>query len=158
AAVKSHVHIPVAVKLTPFFSSFAAFARRLDEAQADGVVLFNRFYQAHFDLERLEGKPTLHASTQDDLLLRLHWAPNLFGRIKAHIGITGGIHTPLDVLKALMAGGRVAMMASALLLHGIDYLTSVLLGLEEWMEDHDYANIDQLLGSMSLLRVSDPPL
>jgi dihydroorotate dehydrogenase (fumarate) len=158
SAVKAHVRIPVAVKLNPFFSSFAAFARRLDEARADGVVLFNRFYQPDFDVERLEVIPTLQASTQDDLLLRLHWAAILFGRIKAHIGITGGIHTPLDVIKSLMAGGRVGMLASALLLHGIEYLTSMLRGLEEWMEDHDYANIDQLLGSMSLLRVSDPPL
>jgi dihydroorotate dehydrogenase (fumarate) len=154
--VKAHVRIPVAVKLPPYFTAFASFARQLDEAGADSLVLFNRFYQPDFDLERREVVPTLHPSTPAELLSRLHWTAILFGRIKADLAVTGGVHTHLDVLKVLMAGGRVAMMTSALLMRGLDHLTEVLMGLQEWMGEREYANIDQLIGSMSLLRVTDP--
>jgi len=154
--VKAHISIPVMVKLPPYFSSFAAFARQLDEAGANGLVLFNRFYQPEFDLERMALVPTLHLSSPSELLLRLHWAAVLFGRIKADLAVTGGVHSHLDVLKVLVAGGHVAMMTSALLLHGIDHLTEVLLALEEWLREREYHSVEQFLGAMSLRRVSDP--
>ncbi|MDW8355706.1 MAG: dihydroorotate dehydrogenase-like protein, partial [Bryobacterales bacterium] len=120
--VKASVRIPVAVKLAPYFSSMAHMAKQLDEAGADGLVLFNRFYQPDFDLENLEVVPALHLSTPHELLLRLHWVATLYGQIKADMAVTGGVHTAHDVLKAMMAGARVAMMTSALLRHGIDHI------------------------------------
>lgn len=154
--VKASVRIPVAVKLAPYFSAMANMAKRLDEAGADALVLFNRFYQPDFDLDNLEVIPNLNLSTTHELRLRLHWVATLYGHVKADMAITGGIHTALDVLKAMMAGARVAMMTSALLEHGIDHLETVLSDLKAWMEEHEYESIQQMQGSMSRKAVADP--
>ncbi len=154
--VKAGVRIPVAVKLGPYFSSMAHMAKKLDEAGADGLVLFNRFYQPDFDLENLEVVPALHLSTPHELLLRLHWVATLYGHVRADLAVTGGVHTAHDVLKAMMAGARVAMMTSALLRHGIDHIRTVLRDLVEWMEEHEYESVRQMQGSMSRRNVADP--
>jgi dihydroorotate dehydrogenase (fumarate) len=156
-AVRAEVSIPLAVKLSPFFTAPAAFAARLVEAGASGLVLFNRFYQPDFDLERLEVVPSLHLSTPQELLLRLHWTAILYGNVNADIAVTGGVHSALDVLKVIMAGGRVAMTTSALLKFGIDHLKVMLQEITNWLADHDeYESIRQMQGSMSLKRVAHP--
>jgi dihydroorotate dehydrogenase (fumarate) len=154
--VKAAVRMPVAVKLGPYFSAPAHFARRLDEAGADALVLFNRFYQPDFNLQTLEIEPRLRLSGPDELLLRLHWVAILFGHVRADLAITGGIHGGTDVIKALMAGARIAMMTSALLKHGIDRLESVLAEVVEWMGEHEYTSVREMQGSMSLRFVSNP--
>jgi dihydroorotate dehydrogenase (fumarate) len=146
----------VAVKLPPYFSAMANLARRLEEAGASGLVMFNRFYQPDFDLEAMEVVPSLHLSTPNELLTRLHWVAILYGRIKADMAITGGIHTAQDVLKAMMAGAQVAMMTSALLQRGIEYLATVRTELEAWMQEHEYESIRQMQGSMSQRSVAHP--
>jgi dihydroorotate dehydrogenase (fumarate) len=155
-AVKSSVSIPVAVKIGPFFSAMPYMARRLEVAGADGLVLFNRFYQPDFDLEKLDVVPNLILSDSRDLRLRLRWVAILYHQIKADLAITGGIHTPEDVVKAMMAGAKVAMTTSALLKKGIDHLRVVLNGLETWMEEHEYESIEMMQGSMSQKSVGDP--
>lgn len=155
-AVKASVRIPVAIKLGHAFTAAAHFARRLDESGMDALVLFNRFYQPDFDLERLEVVPSLTLSRSSELLLRLHWVAILYGHVRADLAVTGGVHTAIDVLKAMMAGARVAMMTSALLKHGIGHLATVLAGLREWMEAHEYTSIMQMQGSMSYRSVVDP--
>jgi dihydroorotate dehydrogenase (fumarate) len=147
--VKSSVQIPVAVKLGPYFSSTGNMARRLDAAGADALVLFNRFYQPDFDLEALEVVPNLILSNPHELLLRLHWIAVLYGKIKADLALTGGVHSATDVVKAMMAGARVAMMTSALLKKGIKYLDTVATELLIWMNEHEYTSIRQMQGSMS---------
>jgi dihydroorotate dehydrogenase (fumarate) len=154
--VKASISIPVAVKLSHFFSAFANMAWRLDKAGADGLVLFNRFYQPDFDLENLEVVSTLTLSSSYEVLLRLHWVAILYGHIQADLAVTGGVHTALDVLKAMMAGARVAMMTSALLKHGIEHLAAVRADLLTWMEEHEYESIRQMQGSMSHRSVPDP--
>ena len=154
--VKASVKIPVAVKLAPYFSAMANMAKKLDQAGADGLVLFNRFYQPDFDLETLDVKPTLALSTSGELLLRLHWVATLYGQVKADMAVTGGVHTAQDVLKAMMAGGRVAMTTSAILKHGIEHLETILADLRAWMEEHEYESIRQMQGSMSRQKVADP--
>jgi dihydroorotate dehydrogenase (fumarate) len=154
--VAARVHIPVAVKLGHGFSAPANLARRLDAAGASALVLFNRFYQPDFDVENLEVVPTLTLSSSYELLLRLHWVAILHGRIRADLAVTGGVHTALDVLKAMMAGARVAMMLSALLKHGVDHLTRVREDLVAWMEAHEYESIRQMQGSMSRQSVRAP--
>jgi dihydroorotate dehydrogenase (fumarate) len=154
--VRASVHIPVGVKLAPYFSAMSNMAKRLDRAGADALVLFNRFYQPDFDLESLEVVPNLHLSTAQDLLLRLHWIATLYGHIKADMALTGGVHTAQDVLKAMMAGARVAMMTSVLLKHGTDHMKTVLADLRAWMEEHEYESIRQMQGSMSRRSVADP--
>ena len=155
-AVKASVRIPVAIKLGHAFTAAAHFARRLDEAGVDALVLFNRFYQPDFDLERLEVVPSLTLSRSPELLLRLHWVAILYGRIRADLAVTGGVHTAIDVLKAMMAGARVAMMTSALLEHGVGHLARVRADLVAWMESHEYESIGQMQGSMSHRSVADP--
>lgn len=155
-SVSAELKIPVAVKIGPFFSSPANMAKRLDEAGAKGLVLFNRFYQPDFDLENLEVTPTLHLSQPWELLMRLHWTAIIFGRIKADLAITGGIHTGRDVLKCMMAGARVAMVTSVLLKHGVEYLDILRNDMIQWMEEHEYTSIEQMQGSMSLISVGDP--
>jgi dihydroorotate dehydrogenase (fumarate) len=155
-AVVRSVDIPVAVKLSPFYTAPAALARRLDEAGASGLVLFNRFYQPDFDLERLDVVPSLWLSTTDELRLRLHWTAILFGRIRADLAVTGGVHTGRDVLKVAMAGGSVAMMTSALLRHGVEHLSSVLREMCDWMSEHEYHSLRMMRGSMSFRSVPDP--
>lgn len=154
--VKASVGIPVAVKLNHFFSAMANMAQCLDESGADALVLFNRFYQPDFDLENLEVVHSLTLSSSYEVLLRLHWVAILYGHIRADLAITGGIHTAQDVLKAMMAGARVAMMTSALLKHGIDHLARVRADVVAWMEEHEYTSIRQMQGSMSYRSVANP--
>jgi len=155
-AVKQSVSIPVAVKLGPFFTAMVNMAHKLDKAGADGLVLFNRFYQPDFDLEALEIVPSLQLSTSYELLLRLHWVAILHGKVRPDLAITAGVHTSYDVLKAMMAGAQVAMMTSALLKRGVDYIGTVLGELKTWMEEHEYESIRQMQGSMSQKAVADP--
>ena len=154
--VTRSVGIPVAVKLGHFWSAFANVAARLDGAGARGLVLFNRFYQPDFDLDNLEVVPSLTLSSSYELLLRLHWTAILYGHVRADLAVTGGVHTAEDVLKAMMAGARVAMMTSALLQRGIEHLGAVRDGLLGWMEAREYESIRQMQGSMSYRSVREP--
>jgi dihydroorotate dehydrogenase (fumarate) len=155
-SVQKSVNIPVAVKLSPFFSNMAYMARRFDEAGASALVLFNRFYQPDIDLETLEVRPNVLLSTQQSLRLPLRWIAILYGKLKADLAGTGGVHVPEDVVKMLMAGASVTMMASALLRNGIGYLRTMEDGLKAWMEAHEYESVTQMRGSMSQINVSDP--
>jgi dihydroorotate dehydrogenase (fumarate) len=154
--VKQSVRIPLAVKLSHFFSAIANFGRRLDSAGADALVLFNRFYQPDLDIESLEVVPSLTLSRPAELLLRLHWVAILYGKVRADLAVTGGVHSAEDVVKSVMVGARVAMMTSALLQNGIAHLDGVLRELARWMEDHEYESIRQMCGSMSQRNVPDP--
>jgi dihydroorotate dehydrogenase (fumarate) len=154
--VKQTVRIPVAVKLSPYFSAMSNMAQRLDEAGADALVLFNRFYQPDFDLEGLEVVPALTLSSSQELLLRLHWVAVLCGGVRPDLAVTGGVHTAQDLLKAMMAGASVAMMTSALLKHGIAHLSHVRTELVRWMEEHEYYSIAQMQGSMSRRAAARP--
>ncbi len=155
-AIKSTVKIPVAIKLSPYFSSVGNIAKKLDEAGADGLVLFNRFYQPDIDLEKLEVVPNLELSTSYDLRLPLRWIATLYGKVKANLAATSGIHTYQDVLKAMMVGSDVAMVCSELLANGIDRITEILKEIEVWMEKNEYSSIDMMKGSMSQKSVADP--
>jgi dihydroorotate dehydrogenase (fumarate) len=155
-AVKNSVQIPVAVKLSPFFSSMGNMAKRLSDNGADGLVLFNRFYQPDIDLENLELKPNVLLSTPQDLRLPLTWIGILFGRVKADLAATSGIHYAEDVLKMLMVGASATMMCSILLREGPQHLRFVEQQLEQWMADHEYESVRQMQGSMSQLRCADP--
>lgn len=155
-AVKHAVAIPVAIKLAPFWSAFANLARRLDEAGADGLVVFNRLYQPDFDLERREVVPSLELSTSSEVRLQLLWLAILHGKVRASLAATTGVHGPSDVVKYLAAGADVTMSTSALLHHGPTYLRTLRSGLEEWLARHGYASVAQLRGSMSQRKVSDP--
>jgi dihydroorotate dehydrogenase (fumarate) len=155
-AVKSTVTIPVAVKLSPFFSNLAHVAHRLDSTGADGLVLFNRFYQPDVDLEALEIRPNVLLSTPQALRLPLTWIGILYGRVKAGLAATGGVHNAEDVIKLLMVGANVAMMCSALMRHGINHLRHVERELREWMEEHEYESVAQMQGSLSQLKCPDP--
>jgi dihydroorotate dehydrogenase (fumarate) len=155
-AVKSTVRIPVAMKLSPFFSSLANMAGRLDAAGADGLVLFNRFYQPDINLETLEVTPNVNLSTSHALRLPLRWIAILHGHVKASLAATSGIHTAEDVLKMLMAGADVTMMCSSLLRHGPQHIREVLSGLDQWMLEHEYVSVSQMRGSMSQRSIADP--
>ncbi len=155
-AVKSVVSIPVAVKLSPYYSNMANMAKKLDQAGAAGLVLFNRFYQPDVDLDTLEIKASVLLSTPQALRLPLRWIAILYGRLKANLAATSGIHVAQDVLKVLMVGADVAMMCSALLRNGIGHLKTVQTELCEWVEEHDYSSVQQLQGSMSQKYTSDP--
>jgi dihydroorotate dehydrogenase (fumarate) len=155
-AVKAAVHIPVAVKLGPYFSSMANMARKLDATGVDGLVLFNRFYQPDYDLEALEVVPNLILSNSHELLLRLHWVAVLYGSVKADMALTGGLHCATDVVKSMMAGAKVDMMTSALLKRGISYLDTIATELLVWMGEHEYDSIKQMQGSMSRNAVPQP--
>ena len=154
--VKAEVKIPVAVKLGPYFSSMANMAKKLDAAGADGLVLFNRFYQPDYDLEAMEVVPNLILSNSHELLLRLNWIAVIYGSVKADLALTGGVHSATDVVKAMMAGARIAMMTSALLKRGISYLDSLATELLVWMGEHEYDSIRQMQGSMSRSAVTHP--
>jgi dihydroorotate dehydrogenase (fumarate) len=154
--VKQVVTIPVAMKLSPFFSSLANMAQQLAQGGADGLVLFNRFYQPDFDLEKLEVVPHLLLSSSNELRLPLRWVAILYGRIKADLAITTGIHNVEDVLKGLMAGAKVTMMASELLQNGIRRLAEILIDLELWLINHEYESVNQLQGSMSQIHCAEP--
>jgi dihydroorotate dehydrogenase (fumarate) len=155
-AVRGAVTIPVAVKLSPFYSSLSHLAQGLDRVGADALVLFNRFYQPDIDPEDLSATRTLHLSNSSELLLRLHWMAILSGRVSASLAVTGGVHTALDVIRATMAGAHVTQMVSALLLHGPARLTRVRQDLEVWMQDHDWPSLTAMRGNMSLHKVPDP--
>jgi dihydroorotate dehydrogenase (fumarate) len=155
-AVKETVTIPVAVKLSPFFSSMAHMARRLDRAGANGLVLFNRFYQPDIVLDSLEVTPNVILSTPHALRLPMRWIAILSGNVKANLAATGGIHTAEDVLKMLMVGADVTMMCSALLKNGPEHIAGVIDGVERWMMEHEYISVQQLKGSMSQRSIADP--
>jgi dihydroorotate dehydrogenase (fumarate) len=150
------VSIPIAVKLSPFFSSPANVARKLAAAGANGLVLFNRFYQPDIDLEHLEVVPHLVLSRSDELRLPLRWVAILYGRIEADLAVTSGVHTHTDALKAVMAGANVTMIASALLENGIGRITEILDDMKLWMDEHHYESVAQMRGSMSQKNVAEP--
>ena len=154
--VKMAVKIPVAVKLSPFYSAFAHLAQELDRAGADGLVLFNRFYQPDIDPEALIATRTLHLSDPSELRLRLHWMAILSGRVRGSLAVTGGVHSAIDVVKATMAGAHVTQMVSALLLHGPMHLRAVLDDLAAWMQKHEWHSLAEMRGNMSLRKVPDP--
>jgi dihydroorotate dehydrogenase (fumarate) len=156
SAVRQAVTIPVAVKLSPFFSSMANMASRLTEHGADGLVFFNRFYQPDFDLENLEVTQRLVLSNSDELRLPLRWVAILYGRLKADLAITSGIHTSQDVIKGLMAGARVTMMASELLQNGVRRIGQVLNELVTWLSEHEYESVMQMIGAMSQQHCAEP--
>jgi dihydroorotate dehydrogenase (fumarate) len=154
--VKRTVTIPVAMKLSPFFSSVANVAKLLADEGANGLVFFNRFYQPDFDLEKLEVVPRLVLSNSNELRLPLRWVAILYGRVLADLAITTGIHTRDDVLKGLMAGAKVTMMASELLQNGVRRIKEILRELETWMDEHEYASVAQMIGSMSQQHCAEP--
>lgn len=156
SAVKGNIQIPVALKLGPFFTAMANFAQRVDVAGADALVLFNRFYQPDIDLEQLEVEPNLVLSTSEEMRLPLRWIAILFGRVKASLALTSGIHTSQDVLKAVMAGSDVAHICSVLLTHGLDRIGALVDGVQLWMEEHEYESIRQMRGSLSQQAVAEP--
>ena len=154
--LKRTLRIPLAVKLSPFFSAPANMGVRLDESRADGIVLFNRFYQPDFDIEQLEVTPCLNLSRPEELLLRLHWTAILFGHVRADLAITGGVHSSRDLLKCILAGARAVFMTSALLRNGVQHAAHVLSEVNRWLDEHEYASIQQMCGSMSHGSVPDP--
>jgi len=154
--VKRAVRIPVAVKLSPSFTALAHVAAQIDLAGADGLVLFNRFYQPDLDIEELAVSPTLRLSSSAELLPRLHWTAILSGRVRFSLAVTGGVHNAVDVVKATMAGAHATQMVSALLMHGPGHLRSVLAELRAWMEKHEWASLASMRGNLSFSRVPDP--
>jgi dihydroorotate dehydrogenase (fumarate) len=156
AEVKSAISIPLAVKLSPFVTALPNFARRIVEAGANGLVLFNRFYQPDFDLNELEIVHSLDLSTSAELRLPLRWISILYGKVKTDFALTSGVHTANDVLKAMMAGAKVAMMASNLLHNGEQAVPALLNDLEVWMKEREYTSIKQMQGSMSQMSVKEP--
>jgi dihydroorotate dehydrogenase (fumarate) len=155
-AVKSTVTIPVAVKLSPFFSNLSHVAHRLDSIGADGLVLFNRFYQPDVDLETLDIHPNVLLSTPQALRLPLTWIGILYGRVKAGLAATGGVHNAEDLIKLLMVGANATMLCSALLRHGINHLRHVERELHDWLEEHEYESVSQMQGSLSQLKCPNP--
>ena len=155
-AVRESVTIPVAVKLSPFYTAFAHVARELDRAYTDGLVLFNRFYQPDIDVDELSAVRSLHLSDSSELRLRLHWIAILSGRVRASLAVTGGVHTALDVVKATMAGAHVTQMVSALLKRGPGHLRTVLDDLKAWMVEHEWESLAAMRGNMNFSRVPDP--
>jgi dihydroorotate dehydrogenase (fumarate) len=155
-AVKAEVSIPVAVKLSPFFTNFANMAKRLDAAGADGLVLFNRFYQPDVDLESLEVRPNILLSTPMAMRLPLRWVAILHGHLKASLAATSGIHRATDVLKMLMAGADVTTLCSVLLRHGIPQIQVIEREMITWMTEHEYDSVAQLKGSLSQRNCPDP--
>lgn len=156
AAVKREVKIPVAMKLSPFFSNFANMAKQLDDLNADALVLFNRFYQPDIDLESLEVRPNILLSTPMAMRLPLRWIAILYARIRANLAATSGIHRASDALKMLLAGADVTMLCSVLMRHGIEQIEVIEREMLEWMDAHEYASILQLRGSMSQMNCPDP--
>lgn len=154
--LKRSIRIPLAVKLSPFFSAPANMGVRLDEAHVDGIVLFNRFYQPDFDIEHMEISPSLSLSRPEELLLRLHWTAILCGHVRADLGITGGVHSSRDLIKSILAGAKVAFMTSALLCNGVHHAAHVLTELDRWLDEHEYRSVQQMCGSMSQEAVPDP--
>lgn len=154
-AVRAAVKVPLAVKLSPFYTGLVAFANRASMEGVKGLVLFNRFYQPDLDLENLEVTSELKLSTSDELLPRLRWTAALWGRVTADLAITGGVHTALDALKAVCVGASCVQMVSSLLIHGPKHLQVVRQGMERWLEEHEYESLKQACGSMSLLKTAN---
>jgi len=155
-AVKTEVTIPVAVKLSPFFTNFAYMAQSLDRTGADGLVLFNRFYQPDIDIESLEVKPNILLSTPMAMRLPLRWIAILYDRLRCSLAATSGIHRGTDALKMLMAGADATMLCSVLLRHGISQIKTIEREIETWMQEHEYASVSQLKGSLSQKNCADP--
>jgi dihydroorotate dehydrogenase (fumarate) len=156
--VKDGLKIPLAVKLSPFFTAFAHFARRLDGAGADGLVLFNRYYDPDIDVQELNVLRTLQLSDSSELPLRLRGIAALAGRVKASLAVTGGVHTALDVVKSTMAGAHITQMVSALLRNGPGRLRKVRADLEAWMEENEWSSLDEMRGNMSQERIPNPQI
>jgi dihydroorotate dehydrogenase (fumarate) len=154
--VRSETTLPLSVKLSPSYSSPVHFARQLVAAGAAGVVVFNRYYEPDIDVERLELSPRLQLSTSSELLLRLRWVSALFGKVNASLAVTGGVHTHIDALKAVMAGADLVQMVSALLKNGPEHIGQVVECMGLWLEEHEYDSLAQAKGSMSLDRCPDP--
>ncbi len=154
--IRATIKIPIALKLSPYFTAFPNIAKRFVEAGANGLVLFNRFYQPDFDLDTLEVVPNLQLSTSYEMRLPLRWIAILYGRLQTDFALTSGIHTALDVLKAMMAGANVAMTTSALLENGTARITQILQDMQLWMEEHEYVSVTQMRGSMSQHAVNEP--
>lgn len=154
--VRASVTVPIAMKLSPYFSAMANMANRLDQAGADGLVLFNRFYQPDLDPENLEVVTDLKLSTSTELRLPLRWIAILYGHIQADLALTTGVHTVQDVLKGLMAGAKVTLLASTLLDHGIGRLAELLAELEAWLIEHEYDSVAQMQGSLSQINCAEP--
>jgi dihydroorotate dehydrogenase (fumarate) len=155
-AVREAVRIPVAVKLSPFYSSIMDMALQLERAGIDGLVLFNRFYQPDIDIEALEVVHHLRLSDPSELLLRLRWLAILSGRVRPSLAVSGGVHSVPDVVKAVMCGAHAVQTVSALLRHGPEHLTALATGLKQWLEEHEYESLRQMQGSMDLSRCPDP--
>jgi dihydroorotate dehydrogenase (fumarate) len=154
--VKRIIKIPVAVKVTPFFTSFGNFARQLDTAGADAIVLFNRFYQNDLDIRTMKLAPHVELSTSHELLVRLHWVAILHGRVRPSLAVTGGVDTPDDGIKAILSGADAVQLVSTLLRHGTRYVQTMREGLEHWMEEHEAASLDEVRGVASFEHVTDP--
>jgi dihydroorotate dehydrogenase (fumarate) len=152
-AVKEAVSIPIAVKLSPFYSSLSHFARELEKAGADGLVIFNRFYQPDIDIEELDVVPNLRLSTADELRLRLRWLSILSSQLGISLACTGGAHNAVDVIKAVMTGAHSVQMVSALLIHGPEHITRTLEAISFWLTEHDYESLKQMQGSMNMAKV-----
>ena len=155
-AVCSNVDIPVAVKVSPFFSALPNLAVRLAEAGAKGLVIFNRFIQPDIDIEKMEVDSTLKLSTSDELLLPLRWTAILYGRIEADLALTSGVHTGVDLVKAVMAGANVAMVASEFVANGVGRATEMLAEMENWMSAYEHVSVERMRGSMSQQSVENP--
>lgn len=153
---KRILRIPIAVKVSPFFTAFGHMARQFDEAGADGLVLFNRFYQTDIDITAMKIAPHIELSTRHELLLRLHWLAILYGRIRPSLAMTGGVDSPDDGIKGILSGADVVQLVSALLRYGARYIEVMRQTLEEWMEQHEIPSIDEMRGLASLRRVADP--
>ncbi len=154
--LKRLLKIPVAVKLAPFFTAFGNVARRLDEAGADGLILFNRFYQPDIDIRTLKASPQAELSTSAELLLRLRWLAILHGRVRPSLAVSGGVARPADAIKAILAGADVVQMVSAILRHGPAYVATMRRGLEEWLDWHHATSLDGMRGVVSLETKRDP--
>src|SRR6516225_951088 len=156
ASIKRLLKIPVAVKLSPYFTNLSQFARRLDEQGANALVLFNRFYQPDIELETLEVSPNVLLSTPMAMRLPMRWIALLYGRIGANLAATSGIHHGVDALKMIMAGADVTMLCSVLLRRGIDHIRVIEREMHEWMEEHEYESVEQIKGIMSQKNCPDP--
>ncbi|MCS7010082.1 MAG: dihydroorotate dehydrogenase-like protein [Anaerolineales bacterium] len=154
--VCNSVRIPVSVKLSPYFTALPNVAKRMAAVGAKGLVLFNRFYQPDLDIENLEVLHTLELSTSSEMRLPLRWVSILYGKINIDLALTSGVHTAEDVIKAIMAGAKAVLLASALLKHGPGYVSSLLTDIQTWMEAHEYDSISQMQGSLSQAKVADP--
>lgn len=154
--VKAKVKIPVAVKLAPYFSNVAHIARQMEQGGADGLVLFNRFYQPDFDLDELEVRPHVDLSQSVAMRVPLRWIAILYGRIKTDLAVTSGVHSGADVIKCMLAGANISMMCSALYQNGLDHIQTVLIDIRRWMEEKEYESITQMRGAMSQKSVAEP--